>query len=263
LQCWLAGTGTPAVLDGRMGPATIIRAGDDLIMVDAGNGCAYQLLKLGMHVHELTHIFITHHHLDHNVDLGFLLIAPWIHGTARKPPLVVGPPGTAEYLNRIFAAHDYDVRSRLPHGYDPGALAVSVLEVEDGLVLDFGRWTVEAVEVDHHPVDQAFGYAFQSGLRKLVVSGDTRRCPRLIEAAKDADVLVHEVLFPGWGIPEYHTSVHEVGGIAAAANVDRLVLTHLIPGHLPDSDWTKIVRSDFRGDLVVGRDLLEVCNLGQ
>lgn len=261
IRCWLGGTGTPAVVDGRYGPSTVLAIGDDLVMVDSGNGCVYQLFRLGWRPEDVTHVLITHHHLDHNADLGFLILAPWIHGTQKKPPTVIGPPGTLEYINRIFAAQDYDIRARLRHGYDPERLSVPVVEVHDGLVLNFRGWQVSAVEVEHSPVEDAFGYVFHTAAHSVAISGDTRPSDRLIAAAQGADVLIHEALFPGYGIPDYHTSVHDVGRVAAAANVSLLVLTHLIPGHLPEEQWSQIVQQSFHGELMVGTDLLQVCDL--
>jgi ribonuclease BN (tRNA processing enzyme) len=51
-----------------------------------------------------------------------------------------------------------------------------------------------------------------------------------------------------------------VGTIAARAGVGRLVLTHFIPGddELPDEHWVKGVADDFDGEVVAGRDLLEL-----
>ncbi|WP_171027579.1 MBL fold metallo-hydrolase [Pseudarthrobacter sp. NamE2] len=261
LRCWLSGTGTPAVVDGRYGPSTVLSIGEDLVMVDTGNGCAYQLFRLGRRPEEVTHVLITHNHVDHNADLGFLILAPWIHRTQEKPPTVIGPPGTLEYVNRIFAAHDYDIRARLPHGYDPEGLSVPVIEVDDGLTLNFSGWQVSAVKVEHSPVEDAFGYVFRTAAHAVAISGDTRPSDSLIAAAQGVDVLIHEALFPGYGIPDYHTSVHDVGRVAKAANAALLVLTHLIPGHLPEEKWRDIVQRSFQGDLIVGTDLLQVCDL--
>jgi ribonuclease BN (tRNA processing enzyme) len=38
----------------------------------------------------------------------------------------------------------------------------------------------------------AYGFVFEAGGRKLAFSGDTAYCPAFIEAARGADVLVHE-----------------------------------------------------------------------
>jgi ribonuclease Z len=70
LTAWLLGTGTPSIVADRGGPATLVEVGDARVLVDAGNGVGYQMARLGKRVGDLTHIVITHHHLDHNVDLA-------------------------------------------------------------------------------------------------------------------------------------------------------------------------------------------------
>jgi ribonuclease BN (tRNA processing enzyme) len=58
-----------------------------------------------------------------------------------------------------------------------------------------------------------------------------------------------------------HTDAADVGRVAAAAGVKRLVLTHFVPSYDPslaDDDWAAPVRKSFAGDVVVGRDLLDV-----
>ena len=84
-------------------------------------------------------------------------------------------------------------------------------------------------------------------------SGDTSKSDNLIKLAKGADVLVHEVLnidgvdaaanasSPGNDalkrhIIEAHTSIEEVGQVAAEAKVGKLVLTHFVPTDLLQFD---------------------------
>lgn len=257
-SAWLLGTGTPNCLADRSGPANLVLVGDEAVLVDCGNGTARQLAKLGVQLADVSTIFITHHHIDHNADLAFLLLSPWITKTLESAPLIVGPPGTVEHVDRVLRAHEYDLRVRMPHGFDPADVAPPVVEVEDTVDIDRGGWRARAIRVDHAPVDQAFGYRFEIPAGSVVFSGDTRPCDNLVAQARGADVLVHEVLMPGWGIPAYHTPVDRVGDIATRAGVDRLVLTHLIPGTLDDSAWLDKVRPDFPGDLIVGRDLMQV-----
>lgn len=258
LDVWLTGTGTPAVLPHRFGPSTVLRSGKEVMVVDCGNGTAYQLARLGIGLREVTHIFITHHHVDHNVDLGFLLMSPWVQREPYLPPYVIGPVGTLEYVNRILAAHDYDVRARLPHGYKPSKLAPYVVEIDNGDVIHGGNWRTTAFRVDHTPVDQAFGYRFETRARSVVVSGDTTPCDNLIDFAQDADVLIHEAIFPGFGIPEYHTLSTDVGKVASKTQAKHLVLTHLIPGDLDDERWLEHAQQHYGGPITIGRDLLAV-----
>ncbi len=56
-----------------------------------------------------------------------------------------------------------------------------------------------------------------------------------------------------------HTTTEQVGQIAAAANVKKLVLSHLVPGDDPaitDQMWITGARQHFRGEIVVARDLM-------
>ena len=98
--------------------------------------------------------------------------------------------------------------------------------------------SIEAFEVDHRPMAPAFGFSFKEGDEHLVLSGDTAR-DTPIEAARDCDVLVHDVLLkheitPREGVrsqetidqvASYHATADQVGDIATRANAGCLILT--------------------------------------
>jgi len=67
--------------------------------------------------------------------------------------------------------------------------------------------------------------------RKVVISGDTRPTSRLTEAARGADVLIHEATLDSSmqeGAKSYgHSTAREAGEVAREAEVDLLVLTHI------------------------------------
>jgi ribonuclease BN (tRNA processing enzyme) len=70
--------------------------------------------------------------------------------------------------------------------------------------------------------------------------------------------LVHEAIFPGYGIPEYHTLSHEVGVVAHECHAKRLVMTHLLPGHIPAEQWFEHARLGFDGPIDIAYDLMKV-----
>ena len=58
-----------------------------------------------------------------------------------------------------------------------------------------------------------------------------------------------------------HTLTDEVGRIATQAQVKTLVLNHLVPADDPsvtEQVWTDAVRETWKGDLIVGHDLMEI-----
>lgn len=260
-QAWLTGTGTPVVRADRAGPSNVVRCGSQVAVVDCGYGVLHQLARLGITPREVTHVFLTHHHVDHNADLGYLLVAPWAQKGEHRAPVVLGPPGTYEYTRRVLAAQDFDLRSRVSQGYRPELAAPAVVELSDGDVVEGDGLRATAFTVDHTPVDPALGYRFDTDEISIAFSGDTRPSDNLVRHARDVDVLVHEVLYPGHGFPEYHTLSNDVGAIAQAAGASRLVLTHLIPGDKPDDDWLEDARRGFDGPVTVGRDLLSLTDI--
>jgi ribonuclease BN (tRNA processing enzyme) len=131
--------------------------------------------------------------------------------------------------------------------------------------------------VRHPPIKDAYAYRFDAKDRSVVISGDTAYAPELAEFAKGADVLVHEVMYlPGIEallkrlpnakrlrehLMAAHTLPEDVGKIAAQAGVKTLVLTHFVPGDdasITDEQWAADARKHFKGEIVVGRDLLEI-----
>ena len=271
MRITLLGTGCPVVHGERYGPAQVIRHDGNALLVDCGSGVTQRLLEAGVPGGDLDGVLFTHLHSDHIVDLFQLVISSWHQGRDR-PQRVFGPPGTKRYVEKLLALWRPELEQRIAHEKRPStrALEVEVTEFEPGEVLELGELRVSAVEVDHKPVKHAFGFVFRAGAATIALSGDTRFCPALIEAARGADVLVHEVFihreFPVIeglrgaetvdNVAGYHTLSSEVGKVAAEAGVGCLVLTHFVPPNCDRPTLLAEVSRDFAGPIVAGEDLM-------
>ena len=275
----LLGTaGGPRPRKSRASPAQVILVNNAAYVVDCGNGVAIQLVRAGVSLNTVRHVFITHQHSDHNADYGNLLLLAWESGLQNRVD-TWGPPPLAHMTSLFFEMNAYDIKTRISdEGRVPLVPLVHPHEItESGVVTKDENVTVTSVLVEHPPVTPAFAYRFDAKDRSIVVSGDTKRSDALIRLARGADVLVHEVLHPSAidrlvaplpnaaalkkSILSHHTPVEDVGRVADAAGVKTLVLSHLVPAEdasLTDQMWIDAVRSTYKGRIIIGRDLLEI-----
>ncbi|MET4807572.1 MBL fold metallo-hydrolase [Limibacillus sp. MBR-115] len=271
MELTLLGTGCPSAHLERYGPAALVRHAGQTILVDCGSGVTQRLIAAGSSGRDVDALFLTHLHSDHIVDLYQLIISSW-HQGREWPQRIFGPPGTKRYVDGLMKLWEPERTLRIAHEERDSTegLEVEVIELSPGDVHQFGRLSVEVVEVDHKPVRHAFGFIFAGGGRRLAISGDTRRCQTLIDAARGVDLLLHEVfihyelpVIPGLrtertvsNVASYHTLSSDVGKIAGEAGVGCLVLTHFVPPSCDRDAVLDQVKADFSGPVIVGEDLM-------
>ena len=263
---------------GRSNPSTLLLINGVPYVVDCGYGTSKQLLTAGIALNQVRYIFITHHHSDHNLELGPLFYNAWITGL----PVTVdafGPPGLTNMTRDFFNYQKFDIDTRIVDEgrTDPRTLLKTHEFEKPGMIMFNDDVKVSAFLVRHPPIKHSYAFRFDAWDRSVVISGDTAYVPELATFAKGADVLVHEIMY--WPAVEAllkrlpnatrlrehlmaaHTLPEDVGKIAAQAEVKTLVLSHFVPGDdasITDEMWAEGVRKHFKGRLVVGKDLLEI-----
>ncbi len=277
MQLVLLGTGTPRLDPNRSGPASAVVVNGAAYLVDAGPGVVRRTaaaLAKGVQAlvaPNLKTLFLTHLHSDHTIGYPDVILSPWVVGR-RDPLQSFGPSGLNAMTTHLLKAYaeDIDVRVKgLEHGNGTG-WQVNVHEIQPGFEFEDPNVGVKAFEVKHGSWNEALGYRFEGAGRTIVFSGDTRPCETLVEAATDADILVHEVYAnseataenrPGgqdWPdyLRSYHTSAAELGAIAARCQPNLLVLVHVLRRNVTDKELIAEIRQGgFRGRIVVGKDL--------
>jgi ribonuclease BN (tRNA processing enzyme) len=247
-------------------------------VIDCGGGVSRQLVFADVPIRSLRNIFITHHHSDHNLEYGSLIYNAWASGFKGAID-AYGPPPLEKITNLFFEMNRYDIDIRIPdEGRPPLRPMVKTHEfTKGGPVMEDERVKVTAALVNHPPVVPSYAYRFDTPGRSIVFSGDTTPCDSLVKLAQGADILVHEVInkealarlmarVPNADrllehIVASHTTRQDVGKVAKAAGVKALVLTHLVPSDdtsITDEMWREPVREHFGGEVIVGKDLLEI-----
>jgi ribonuclease BN (tRNA processing enzyme) len=293
----LLGTGAgPIPRKERSQPANLLVVGGRPYLIDAGNGVARQLAHVGLVPSDIRTVFITHHHVDHNADMGALMSYAWIEDNKRNdksvaPMRFYGPASTSELVQ---AAHNFlAVSERIFRAGVPMAPSAGRFEGHDvtapGVVFRDDRVVVTAIENTHYMfghagasgTDKSYSYRFDTPGRSIVFCGDTGLSEALAVLAKGADVLVCEVndldasmeqIAATTKLPplvlkavrmhmeRQHITPEQIGMLAQKAGVKSVVLTHFSPGMDGETDVSKYtdgVRKHFSGSVIAGRDLLE------
>jgi ribonuclease BN (tRNA processing enzyme) len=249
-------------------------------VLDCGMGVTDQYARTGIPFSALKSIFITHHHADHNIEYGPLLIVGWIQGMS-VDVRAFGPPPLNQMTQDFMRAYKQTVDFWAEDFHMEPLVSVNVQEVSSaGSVMQDDNVKVSSIVVEHPPVKPALAYRFDFKDRSIAFSGDTAPLDAVAKMAKGADVLVHETMYVP-AVEEYikgqiekgrpvkfeafmahmkadHTPSEDVGRIAQEAGVRTLVLSHLTPAidSISDDTWRAPVAKYFKGEIVVGKDLM-------
>ena len=298
LRALLLGTqGGPNFNATRGETASLVMLDDRLYLVDCGYGALGAIVRAGLNYRDVGNVFLTHLHDDHTADLVSLLGHQWTGGRT-QPTVVQGPAGTERLVNAAIRYNEVNEEIRLVDearsvrmsslfsGRDLGATAVPTVVFRDRDL------TVSAVENTHYPeaarrrsAQRSLALRFDARGRGIVFSGDTAYSTGLVALARGAEVLVCEAMHVEatrrnfdarvkagayadnpegiWKhIVETHTPLDVAGRMAREAGVRKLVLYHVIPGGweptLDDDFYRREVAREFSGEIVVGRDGLEI-----
>lgn len=160
-------------------------------------GVARQLVLAGVPLRSVRHVFITHHHSDHNADYGTLLLLSWSSGPKTRVD-TWGPPPLARITKLFLEMSRPDLRVReLDEGKAPLPPLIHPHELsKEGPVMEDERIKVRCALMEHPLVRQSVAYRLETADRSIVISGDTAPSSNLVRLARGADILVHEVIYP-------------------------------------------------------------------
>ena len=256
LSAAVCGSRSPLPSPGRAETCILVAAGDDLFVVDIGDGSNQNLRSWNIDFRNIEAVLITHLHSDHIADLPGLHQNAWVVGERNSKLKVFGPEGVDQLTQGIEMAYAHDYVFRNEHHGDAVApleyagFDTSVIDLNDPVIFDNGELKITAFRVVHEPIDPALGFKFEYKGRSLVITGDTSYTQSVIDNSMNVDVLFHEAqanhmlavienLQRSLGmdllatvlddITTYHTTLIEAAEVANKANVKKLVFYHLTP----------------------------------
>lgn len=272
IRVTLLGTGTPSPRLDRFGPSTLIEAGDRRFLFDCGRGAAQRLFQLNVPFSAVDRLFLTHLHSDHVVGLPDLWLTGWVFD--RTTPLRVwGPGGTKNLMHHLELAFEADIHIRrdLDERFPSEGIETVVTEFQEGVVYDEDGVTITAFNVDHRPVEPAFGFRIDHQGRSVVISGDTTYAPNLIKYAQGADLLVHEVCAPDsmrrrsarpaettQRVIHHHTTPEQAGQLFTLVKPKLALFSHIVGPPNCEDEILQDTRKAYAGAFEIGHDLMTI-----
>lgn len=288
MKLTLLGTGSPVPSVEKCSAGYMIECGRDVILMEVGPGTVYRLLEAGKKVTDVTHVFLSHLHFDHWLDLIRLVLNRWDTGHPDLPTLkVYGPRGLNDIFERIFGpdgALKLDLTARTNHeqsihlyrsrgGKGPRPWPkTDVTELAESDVIEGDNWKVSFANVPHNqPYLISFGMRWEADDGVLAYSSDISCDPEkgapkgLYELAENANLLIQYINVINAALDPYankqpRSLFHKVmAEMARDSNVDTMVTTHHGP-HLNRKGIRERIVADigaiFPGQVVWGQDLM-------
>ncbi len=277
--------------------AVFVQFGSHRFLFDCGEGTQRQMMIAKVGFRNLDHIFITHLHTDHFIGLFGLLETMSLNERSSKLTVYSPKAKILQHLFEVFGYHNlsYPVEVREVRDGDEirfENFRIVVFET-DHIVTSVGYAIVENErrgKFDREKAEKVLGippgplYAKlargesivwrgktitpdmvlgepRRG-RKIVYTGDTRPSERTIEIAKNADVLIHDASFSDdlkeWAVESGHSTAREAAEIAKAANVRKLILTHISTRYSKDATPLLLEAKSVFENVVIAEDLMSI-----
>src|SRR3954463_1434604 len=160
------GTGTVALSATRSCAGYLAETAGFRLLIDCGSGVVRRLAERGQEWQTISHVALTHFHIDHHGDLPTLVFA-WKYGflPPRTAPVeIIGPPGTIELFERLASAYGAWLTA-------PG-FPLTIREITPDAAIELpGGVRLSRPPVPHTP--ESVAYSMERGPRRIVYTGDT------------------------------------------------------------------------------------------
>ena len=241
IKLTIIGTGTVRSIDSRACSAYMIESPESTLLIDCGPGSWLRLKEFNKDIVKIDHIFLTHFHPDHIIDLIMILFTIYHMLPQRTRPVHIwGAAGLGRFFNLMIEAFGDWLQNPM----------FQVIELQAS-IYDISDFTLTWLPVKH--AAESIGYRFETNKKVISIPGDSGYCQEIMNLAQDADIGILECSFPDDKAEDYHLTPSQVGEIASQASIQKLILSHLYPEVL-QTDIKHQVYKQYTGPCHIAQD---------
>ena len=250
MKLTILGSGTAVPNGERNSSGYFVEAAGARLMLDCGAGTVHALARYGVDWERMTHLFISHFHVDHIGELASLFFA-FRHGmkTVRTEPLTLIAP-------RGFDRVTHHLKEAFGEKLFTPKFSFDLITIEPGETVRLNDDCTLSVAKTPH-TDESLAVKIEDCKASLCYTGDTGASEELARFFDKTDLLISECSFrePKEGV--LHLSIQEVAKLASQANVKKLVVTHFY--FAVDEDELKgELQNEYAGEVFIARDGMSI-----
>ncbi len=246
MKLTILGSGTAVPNGERNSSGYFVETPNVKMMLDCGAGTLHALAKYGVDWQGLTHLFISHFHLDHIGELASLLFAFRYALTEERQTALtlLAPSGIEKILAGLKAAFGEKILTlKFP-------FRVQIVEPDQPLAIN-DRCQLYFAKTPH--TDESLALKLIDGHQSIAYTGDTAFSANLVQFFHSTDLLISDCSFLEPQEAARHLSIAEAARLAEAAKVKRLLATHFYFS-LPEDALIEKLRARYSGEIAIASD---------
>ena len=244
----------------RHPPGFLVDIDGVLVLLDCSEGIRYRIQNAGYDYGHIHHVAISHSHPDHAALPQFLQAKSCrrIFNHDQNDFGVCSvymPKASVEGFDDVWRWHVPENEGEYWSEFTPQFVAMD----EGSSIGVTSDITLKSFPVYHgfgrHP---AVAYRLETPYGVIAYSGDTAKCPGVIEAARDADLFICEQGFrAGFDDKDAygHLTPYDVGLVCKEAQPKHVRMVHYIGLDTDEEALSEVRRGGFDGDIKRAKDL--------
>jgi ribonuclease BN (tRNA processing enzyme) len=216
------GSGDAFGSGGRFNTCFQVTTAGGAFLIDCGASSLVAMRKFGVDPNRIHTVFVSHLHGDHFGGVPFLLLDAQFYSRRTAPLTLVGPPGFRERLIQAMELL-FPGSSRVQRKF-----ATEIIEIDAGTTSGINGIDVTPYLVAHACGAPPFALRLSCESKVIAYTGDTEWTETLLEAGRDADLLIAEALFFERKV-RYHLDYATLKTNLARIGAKRVILTHMGP----------------------------------